>query len=290
MDIFPTTALKGKIAITAADSAGDTTTTIVNASQSGARTYTIPDAGASSSFVMLAGAQTLTGAKTMTGANVITHANSGGCLILDTGADHSISLTTGSDEAADRVLTIPAMGGADTLMTLGAPGTVTGTMTLSATAGKVVRTGQRYQGSIAGGKVGGTAGFVLAAASNIFAATVPASTTGAKFIVPLPQIKTGDIITAFGLLGQIESAGNTVTVDVDLRGAATAAGDFVDASISTMTQISVTADTAVDSTQDKTGLSTTALQTTQYYLVVTVTTNASTDFDLRGVSVVVTEQ
>jgi len=125
---------------------------------------------------------------------------------------------------------------------------------------------------------------------NCCAATVPASTTGAKFIVPLPQIKTGDIITAFGLLGQIESAGNTVTVDVDLRGAATAAGDFVDASISTMTQISVTADTAVDSTQDKTGLSTTALQTTQYYLVVTVTTNASTDFDLRGVSVVVTEQ
>jgi hypothetical protein len=64
VDIFPTTAAKGKIALTAADSAGDTTTTIVNASQAGARTYTIPDAGASASFVMTAGAQTIAGAKT----------------------------------------------------------------------------------------------------------------------------------------------------------------------------------------------------------------------------------
>lgn len=64
LDIFPTTASKGKLSITAADSAGDTTTAIVNASQSGARTYTIPDAGASASFVMTAGSQTVGGTKT----------------------------------------------------------------------------------------------------------------------------------------------------------------------------------------------------------------------------------
>ncbi len=64
VDIFPTTASKGKLSITAADSAGDTTTAIVNASQSGARTYTIPDAGASASFVMTAGTQTVAGVKT----------------------------------------------------------------------------------------------------------------------------------------------------------------------------------------------------------------------------------
>lgn len=67
VDVFPTTASKGKIAITAADSAGDTTTTIVNASQAGARTYTIPDAGASASFAMTEGAQTLNGVKTFGG-------------------------------------------------------------------------------------------------------------------------------------------------------------------------------------------------------------------------------
>jgi len=52
VDVFPTTASKGKIAITAADSAGDTTTTLVNASQAGARTYTIPDAGAAAEFAL----------------------------------------------------------------------------------------------------------------------------------------------------------------------------------------------------------------------------------------------
>jgi len=41
----PTTQ-KGELVIRAADSAGDTATLITNASQSGARTYTIPDAGA----------------------------------------------------------------------------------------------------------------------------------------------------------------------------------------------------------------------------------------------------
>ena len=57
VDIFPTTAAKGKVALSAADSAGNTTTSIVNASQSGARTYTIPDAGASTSFLMAVGGQ-----------------------------------------------------------------------------------------------------------------------------------------------------------------------------------------------------------------------------------------
>ena len=57
VDVFPSTASKGKIAITAADSAGDTTTSIVNASQSGARTYTIPDLGASGNFVLASALQ-----------------------------------------------------------------------------------------------------------------------------------------------------------------------------------------------------------------------------------------
>lgn len=65
VDVFPSTASKGKVSITAADSAGDTTTTIVNASQAAARTYTIPDAGASASFVMTEGSQTINGTKTI---------------------------------------------------------------------------------------------------------------------------------------------------------------------------------------------------------------------------------
>lgn len=59
VDIFPATASSGKTAITAADNAGDTTTTLTTAAQAGARTYTIPDAGASASFLMTEGDQTL---------------------------------------------------------------------------------------------------------------------------------------------------------------------------------------------------------------------------------------
>ncbi len=64
VDIFPTTASKGKLSITATDSTGNTTTTITNAAQAGAVTYTIPDAGAAANFVMSEGAATINGVKT----------------------------------------------------------------------------------------------------------------------------------------------------------------------------------------------------------------------------------
>lgn len=53
--VFPTTASSGKTTITATDNTGDTTTAIVTAAQAGARTYTIPDAGVSTSFVFMPG-------------------------------------------------------------------------------------------------------------------------------------------------------------------------------------------------------------------------------------------
>lgn len=54
VDIFPSTASKGKNAFTATDNAGNTTNTITNAAQAGARTFTIPDPGASAKFDMSA--------------------------------------------------------------------------------------------------------------------------------------------------------------------------------------------------------------------------------------------
>lgn len=64
LNIFPSTASKGKLRFVAANSGGDTVTTVTNASQAAARTYTVPDAGADASFVMTAGAQTVAGVKT----------------------------------------------------------------------------------------------------------------------------------------------------------------------------------------------------------------------------------
>jgi hypothetical protein len=67
-DLFPPTALKGKVRFQANDSAGDTVTNIVNASQAATRIYTIPDAGANASFVMTVGGQTVAlGAATFSG-------------------------------------------------------------------------------------------------------------------------------------------------------------------------------------------------------------------------------
>jgi hypothetical protein len=62
VDVFPTSATSGKISIAAADSGGDYTTTITNASQAANRTYTIPDAGAAAYFVMSTVAQSAAGA------------------------------------------------------------------------------------------------------------------------------------------------------------------------------------------------------------------------------------
>lgn len=65
--LFPTTAAKGSLKILAAEQAGDTICTITNASQSAARIYTVPDAGADCNFVMTTGSPTITGTISATG-------------------------------------------------------------------------------------------------------------------------------------------------------------------------------------------------------------------------------
>ncbi len=58
VNIFPATAARGKTSITAANNTGNTTTTITTAAQAGARTLTVPDAGASAAaFALMETAQ-----------------------------------------------------------------------------------------------------------------------------------------------------------------------------------------------------------------------------------------
>lgn len=98
-----------------------------------ASTFTIPDPGAATAnFVLDTGASTIAGAKTMSGANILTMANAG-CLIQNPAATFTVQLTP-SAEVANRVLTIPLLGAADTLMTLGTAQAVTGIKTFSAGA------------------------------------------------------------------------------------------------------------------------------------------------------------
>lgn len=135
-------------------------------------------------------------------------------------------------------------------------------------------------------KVGGTAGFVVAAAANIALVTCPASQTGSKLVVPMPDLKVGDRITGFHLVGQIESAGNAVTLDAELRKHTAAAADVADASVGSITQLSVTADAIMGATNTrKAALDVVVAEDETYYVLITATTLASTDIALQAVAI-----
>lgn len=134
-------------------------------------------------------------------------------------------------------------------------------------------------------KVGGTAGFVVAAAANVALVTCPASQTAAKLVVPVPAMKVGSTITGFHLVGQIESAGGAVTVDADLR-KHTAAADVSDASVGAIAQLSVTADAIMSASNTrKADLAEVVAADETFYVLVTVTTAGSTDVALQGVAI-----
>ena len=118
-------------------------------------------------------------------------------------------------------------------------------------------------------------------------ATLAASLTDEIMIVSISGLHVGDTITGFKVHAQVESGGGTVTIDGDLRNIDNTAADPVDASIGTITQVSVTADTAV--AQSKTGLSHVVLATDSYYILITATTGASTDIQMINVTVTVTQ-
>lgn len=134
-------------------------------------------------------------------------------------------------------------------------------------------------------KVGATAGWVVGggAADVGLLATCPASQTASTLVVPLSGVlNIGDTITGIHLMGQIESAGGTVKVDVNLRKLTAAAADVVDASVATMTQVSVTADTVLSSSNTAiSSLTEVVAEGETFYLLVTATTAASTDIALQ---------
>lgn len=136
------------------------------------------------------------------------------------------------------------------------------------------------------GKIGATSGFVVAATDNISLATCPASKTASTLVIPVQGLRVGEYITGFELVGQIESAGNTVTVDAALRKLTSAASDVVDALVGSITQLSVVAETVMGpANAAKTGLSQLVGENESYYILVTVTTGASCDLGIQSVVV-----
>ena len=112
VDIFPTTASKGKISITATDNTNNDTLTITNAAQGGAYTYTIPNAGESASFVMTEGAQTVNDVKTFGSVPVLPAGGltAGSTTITETELGYLDGLTLGT-VAASKAVTVDANSG-----------------------------------------------------------------------------------------------------------------------------------------------------------------------------------
>ena len=168
--------------------------------------------------------------------------------------------------------------------------TISGATTISGTVtqtGSVVKTGVVRQLSPRA-KVGATAGWVLGAANDLpYLATMAASQAGGTLVLHIPELTVGDTITGFTINAQVESAGNAVTIDAALRAVTNVAADPTDAAIGTgMTQVSVTADTAVS--QAKTGLTEVVTAGKSYYILVTATTLASTDIILLNPTITLT--
>lgn len=139
-----------------------------------------------------------------------------------------------------------------------------------------------------GAKIGTTAGWTIQTNDNLgLAASCPASRTAATLVIPVTGLTVGDKITAFSVVGQIESAGNTVTLDANLRKMTAAAADVTDASVDSITQISVTADTIISSA--KTGLTEIVAANETFYILLTATTGISTDIALQGITITVSE-
>lgn len=159
------------------------------------------------------------------------------------------------------------------------------TVLLGAQAGK-----RQIHGCGVVAKVGATAGWVVAAANNLCLATCPASQTASTLVVPVRGLKLGDRVTGFHLIGQIESAGGAVTVDCELRKHTAAAADVVDASVASITQVSVTADAVLGPINSSSPeFPCVVADGETFYFLITATTAASTDIALQGIAVFVEE-
>lgn len=134
-----------------------------------------------------------------------------------------------------------------------------------------------------GAKIGATAGWTIQTNDDLgLLATCQASRTAATLIVPISGLLVGDMITRFNVFGQIESAGNTVLLDAELRKHTAATADVTDTLVAAMNQLSVTADTTL--LRGAGSLTEIVADDETFYVLFTATTGALTDIALQGIT------
>lgn len=276
--------------------------------------FTVPDSD--SSLVTLTATQTLTNKKlddttttfidtaaptkvfrfecgsiTAGQTRVVTVPDSNGTMAYLAGSTFTTAILTAPTINA-ATLTGAISGGtvAPTILTVPSSTALT---TPAITGGTWTRTAQVYyvNGFSRPGAGAGWLGSSLQTDNLGLLATAPAAVTAGTLIVPVTGLKVGWTITGFYLVGQIESAGATATLDADMRLLTAVAADVTDASLGTITQISVTADTAIVAANSTKTLASphVILATETVYILLTATTAALTDIALQGVAVIVTE-
>lgn len=138
------------------------------------------------------------------------------------------------------------------------------------------------------GKVGATAGWTVRAAADTWMATVAASQTAGTLVIPFAGLRVGDLITGYHLLGQIDSGGNAVTLDAALYEFVPAVAASAASALSgtSMTQVSVTADTKLDVNNTEKKLTEAnwieVQQDRTLFALLTATTLGTTDIELLG--------
>lgn len=138
---FPTTAATGSLHLVAASSSGNTVTTITNASQAAARTFTIPDGGQSASSFLItdsATTQTINTGSLAVALGNITAGSSGhaGTLISfpTTAANGTLILAAVNAGGANNTTISNGVMGQSTVYTLGDIGAATGGIVVATSA------------------------------------------------------------------------------------------------------------------------------------------------------------
>lgn len=164
------------------------------------------------------------------------------------------------------------------------------TGTLDVVLNEVLATVKRTFNAGVLAKAATSSGWATAAVDALSLATLAASLTSKKLVVPITGLKVGDTITGFHLVGQVESAGNNVVIDAELRKHTAAAADVADASVGSITQLTVAADTILSSANaGKTGLNEVVAADETFYILITGTTGSATDIALQGVALTIAE-
>lgn len=141
-------------------------------------------------------------------------------------------------------------------------------------------------------KVGATAGWVIAAADNMGKlATLPAAQAASTLVIPITGMKVGDVITGFSVNGSVQAAGNTGTLNADLRMLVANAAGAVDSSLGLIAApVSVIANAIVSSgNATRAGLTHTVIEGESYYVLITSTTGAAVTEEVQSISITVTE-